>query len=896
MSKSSQPLQLAQASSASRRPDSWRSAVRRVALGLVASCASAGAAHAATFTVTNTNASGPGSLHQAITSANATAAADLIEFNILGIFTFSIGGVLPAITQPVTIDGYTQFIATDNSIQTDATTNANIRIEIDGSGHSSGAAILDVQAGATIIRGLAIKNIPAGAYGIRVAVGKTDVAIHGNFVGTNAAGLVDMSSGIGIRVDGSAIVGTPSPGDRNLILGNTTGIEIAGPGSLVDNNLIGLDSDGGTAVGNSVGIRFLVGSSGNDVGVQTRNYIAANSTTGIFLNYNSGEQNRVGRNHIYDNGALGIDIGTPGPDFNDDGDADDGANGLLNYPDLSLVRYGADNFYVRGTFHSKPGQYYIHLYRSSVADPSGFGEGERYIGAKLVTISPGKTSLAFNLIAPEEAPLPGEYLTATAEEVSTGNTSEFSRAIRIVDGGAEYVVTNTAESGAGSLQQGLLQATEGTEPNTILFNIPGDGPHTIVAPDGLFVLGGGVTVIDGYSQPGSSLNTLLEGSNARLRIQVTNGNSESAEAVFSIEDSSPIIQGLAIHSGSAQGIRVFEATDAQILGNFIGTDITGTLDRGNDNNGITVDDSLRVRIGGPAPAHRNIISGNGTGGIEDFSQSSAIVGNLIGFGSDLRPLGNSGRGIWAGGDETILGGDAPGLDNRIGYNAGPGVEVVTPEASVGILGNQIENNTELGIDLRTGGPAGVVTPNDVDDIDQGPNALQNFPELTSVDDAPDGFVLHGTLDVNPDAIFDEYVIRVYASSECDDSGYGQGERFLGAFQVVIEDADETFQVIGSTSIEPGEVLTATASDKFRQTSEFSACLEVPGDVLCGDASGNDDIAAGDALFVLRTAVGVQPCNLCVCDVNGSGGVTSSDALLVLRKAVGQSVNLDCPGC
>jgi hypothetical protein len=54
--------------------------------------------------------------------------------------------------------------------------------------------------------------------------------------------------------------------------------------------------------------------------------------------------------------------------------------------------------------------------------------------------------------------------------------------------------------------------------------------------------------------------------------------------------------------------------------------------------------------------------------------------------------------------------------------------------------------------------------------------------------------------------------------------------------------------------------------------------------------------ASDALFVLRSAVGLVDCALCVCDVNSSDEITTTDALLDLRKVVGQNVALDCPAC
>lgn len=89
-------------------------------------------ADAATFTVTSTNTSGAGSLAQAITDANLTALADTVAFNIAGSGTFTIGGSLPTITQPLTINGYSQ-PGTSPNTRTDGTTDAVLRIVLDAS-------------------------------------------------------------------------------------------------------------------------------------------------------------------------------------------------------------------------------------------------------------------------------------------------------------------------------------------------------------------------------------------------------------------------------------------------------------------------------------------------------------------------------------------------------------------------------------------------------------------------------------------------------------------------------------------------------------------------------------------------------------------------------------------
>ena len=93
-----------------------------------------GISGAATFTVTNINDSGAGSLRQAITDANAAGGADTIEFNIVGsgVHTIVPASALPTITGPTTIDGYSQPGATANTNGPELGTNAQLMIEVDG--------------------------------------------------------------------------------------------------------------------------------------------------------------------------------------------------------------------------------------------------------------------------------------------------------------------------------------------------------------------------------------------------------------------------------------------------------------------------------------------------------------------------------------------------------------------------------------------------------------------------------------------------------------------------------------------------------------------------------------------------------------------------------------------
>jgi hypothetical protein len=67
-------------------------------------------------------------------------------------------------------------------------------------------------------------------------------------------------------------------------------------------------------------------------------------------------------------------------------------------------------------------------------------------------------------------------------------------------------------------------------------------------------------------------------------------------------------------------------------------------------------------------------------------------------------------------------------------------------------------------------------------------------------------------------------------------------------------------------------------------------------ILCGDASLNLEVTSSDALFSLLVAIGLESCELCICDANGDGAITSSDALAILRAAVGTGPQMLCPPC
>jgi hypothetical protein len=208
---------------------------------------------ATTYTVINTNDSGAGSFRWAIQTANLSSSVDTIAFAIPGAgpHTIAPNTALPAITDRVLIDGFTQTGAVPNSNAMHSGINAVLQIELNGASASTGVSngALDILDNGTVVRGLAITrwNIP----GIRLA-GSGDHAVEGCYIGTNITGTAGLPNTIGIVVESIAnIIGGPDAKDRNLISGNAgEGIYITGDSTVVYGNFIGTDAAGTAALPN----------------------------------------------------------------------------------------------------------------------------------------------------------------------------------------------------------------------------------------------------------------------------------------------------------------------------------------------------------------------------------------------------------------------------------------------------------------------------------------------------------------------------------------------------------------------------------------------------------------------------------------------------------------------
>jgi hypothetical protein len=406
------------------------------------------------------------------------------------------------------------------------------------------------------------------------------------------------------------------------------------------------------------------------------------------------------------------------------------------------------------------------------------------------------------------------------------------------------IVSNTNDSGLGSLRQAIVDANGNIGPDIIAFNIPGSGAHTIQPASPLPYLSGGSITIDGYSQNGALEAT--DTTSATLKIEI-DGTNLITESCLAISSAGNVIKGLAINRCPWDGVRIYgpSAMSNTIAGNYIGTDVSGTTVLSNTQFGVSMwYGADHNTVGGSTPGERNVISGNGWGNVAIYDSSDNIVlgnyvgteasgtanlgtpsdgvyvggsaqnnavgphnvisgnedgvriegstttsntvfGNYIGTQADSTdPLGNHLRGVYI---ETAASDNTVGPDNVIAHNGYDGVSVVGGSTT----GNTITRNSifsnDMGIDLLSGANGAIETPTIV------------ATTLGSINVV--GFACPGC------------TVEVFENGDAD----GEGETYVAR---TTADGSGAFTITVGALTEP--YLTATATDVVSGTSEFSA--------------------------------------------------------------------------
>jgi titin len=251
----------------------------------------------ATFPVTNSNDTGPGSLRQAILQANATPAADVIAFAIPGpgVQVILLKSALPAVTGPLAIRGASQPGYSGSPL-----------VELNGFSAGASAQGLLLAAGGCAVDALCVVGFNGN--GIEVRGGSGD-AVTRCYLGVNPSGVAFRNG-----VAGVALLGKAS-GDRvsgNTISGNALyGVLLVGAGTsgnVLAGNLIGLGPSGNAVANGFAGVGIGLGATANTVGgaaAASRNVISGNGLDGVLIT-GKGTAGNVVRNNFIGVGVDGL--------------------------------------------------------------------------------------------------------------------------------------------------------------------------------------------------------------------------------------------------------------------------------------------------------------------------------------------------------------------------------------------------------------------------------------------------------------------------------------------------------------------------------------------------------------------------------------------------------------
>ncbi len=379
-----------------------------------------------------------------------------------------------------------------------------------------------------------------------------------------------------------------------------------------------------------------------------------------------------------------------------------------------------------------------------------------------------------------------------------------------------------------------------------------------------------------------------------------------------------------ISGNSSDGVSI-RGTGSKVQGNFIGTDITGTLALGNSGNGVSaVDGAL---IGGTEPGARNIISTNGTFsnncnislGFSSTDTGAIIQGNYIGTDvTGTKALGGSSAGINITSNNHVIGGLVPEARNVISGNS-VGIQLGFFSTTVGnvIQGNFIGlnatgtgplpnnlqgiaingavNNTIGGSQIEAAnriafnGAGGItvsgnahgdsirgnsIFSNNGLGIDLGANGVTPN-DGTDPDTGPNNLqnfpVITGVMSSSSSTTIQgtlkslsntTFQIDFYSNGSVDPSGNGEGAQFFNTTSVTTDgNGDATINATFPIALPIGRVITATASDPNGNTSEFSAA----------DSTG----AAGNVQFTATSMKVIEDVGTLSVIVVRTGGTTGN---------------------
>ena len=374
--------------------------------------------------------------------------------------------------------GTSNNVVQGNYIGTDITGTAGVQNQLSGvvfGNNATGNTVGGTAGGAgNVISGNNQSGITIGVFGGSPGGG---ITIHGNFIGTNAAGTSPLgNSGNGVNVDNTPnnVIGGTATGARNVISGNggeNVGINgTSATGNTVAGNYVGTNAAGTSGLGGGSGVGLRSGANNNTVGglAAGAGNVITNNGGGVIVSGGSG--NRVLTNSIFANGDPGISLSN-------------GGNGNQAAPVLTSAVINSGTTAIDGTLTSTPNtNFIVQFFSNAACDPSGSGEGQTFLGTINVTTNAGGTTpvalVAGNIPA-------GQVITATATSAAN-NTSAFSACRPVTS--QSFTISGRVTGAGGAGVAGVTVTLSGAGAQTVLTDANGNYTFDVVAGQNYTVL------------------------------------------------------------------------------------------------------------------------------------------------------------------------------------------------------------------------------------------------------------------------------------------------------------------------------------------------------------------------------------------------------------------------
>lgn len=403
-------------------------------------------------------------IHMLANSAGISILGNLIQPVTLAGGTFGNGG------HGIAIDWASNVTIGDGTAAGRNVIGGNGRRAIDGRGMNMSITInanyigTDATGNVAVVNGQAEGLVSRDAMSFDAGGVFANLSILNNIIGGYQAAQIELwnSTGSEIIIQGNSI-GVGADGTSPIISGNAEDLISIGGGGTYSNLLIGGSAPAqGNLLANSDRSGIRLDTAGTNIQV-IGNTIRNNARSGIALP--NATRAAIISNRIHANGMIGIDLGENGVTPNDSGDADSGANDLLNYPQIIGANVTGPSLLAYNITLDAPiaaNGYRIEFFAGSTPDPSGFGQGERYLGH----VDTGPMVVAQSLAG----------TLATLVPVAIGDAISATASRRTADGAwdltSEFAASVTA-TGTAQLTVSIASAALGSAPDNA-FRTPGN--------------------------------------------------------------------------------------------------------------------------------------------------------------------------------------------------------------------------------------------------------------------------------------------------------------------------------------------------------------------------------------------------------------------------------------